>query len=152
VGGFILMALVGEWLCVRRELQDIPLVSRISTNPARKQSGMPALPLPTEDPDGGLPLRPRMRGGGGAAAQQRPAAAAAAGSAVQMSVLPPAGGGGAQAGGGGRDSGGGVPVMAGARSVLTATAQRQPKGGTMVSRTPSTTAASGPAVVPADAV
>ncbi|GBG00659.1 hypothetical protein Rsub_13421 [Raphidocelis subcapitata] len=125
--GFIATALAGEWLCVRRELQDIPLVSRISANPVRKGSGMPAMPVPTEDPDGG-PVRPRIRSS--VLMQQRPAAAAAA--AVQMGALGAGpgpggggGGGGGAAGGGREATGGGLP--AGPRApAAAAVAQRQP--------------------------
>ncbi|KAI8467903.1 MAG: integral membrane protein S linking to the trans Golgi network-domain-containing protein [Monoraphidium minutum] len=155
VGAFIVMSLGGEWLCVRRELQDIPLTSRLGTA-ARKASGMP-VPLPTDDPDA---LPPRPRGRAAAAATQRPAAAAAAAGAaaaaaaggvggvgaVQLSVLGGGGGGGAggagagggaggAAGGGGArgESGGG----AGPRSSASASA-RQPKVAAL-SRTGSST-------------
>jgi len=111
------MSLLGEWLCVRREMQEIPLISRVG-NPARKGSGMPMTALPTEDPDS-LPPRPRLRSA--AVMQQRPAAAAAAagGGGVQLSVLGAGSGGGG--GGGGESGGGGAPT---ARPSFTAASTR----------------------------
>ena len=154
VGGFIVTALLGEWLCVRRELQEIPLASRAG-HPARKVSGMP---LPTEDPDDGAPPPPRARARGVAGApppavSQRPAAAAAAaaggggGGAVQLSVLGGGAGGGGGGGGGASGSGtgpGGGGIAAAAERALGGAgggSGREPGHGTPASR-PSFTAGS----------
>eukprot|EP00882_Tetradesmus_deserticola_P028789 GHRQ01032081.1.p1 GENE.GHRQ01032081.1~~GHRQ01032081.1.p1 ORF type:complete len:221 (+),score=91.56 GHRQ01032081.1:486-1148(+) len=68
--GFAVMVLLGEWFCVRREMQDIPL--SLHKWGSRKEAAV-MQPIPTEDPDQ-LPPKPRLR----ANTMLRPAAAAAA--------------------------------------------------------------------------
>ncbi|KAF8067111.1 sys1 [Scenedesmus sp. PABB004] len=88
--GFVIMVLLGEWLCVRRELQDIPL--SLHTWGSRKVSGI-VQPVPTDDPDL-LPPKPRLRA---TSTMQRPAAAAASSAGAPPAALPPAPGGGTRA-------------------------------------------------------
>lgn len=86
-GGMLVMVLLGEWFCVRREMQDIPLSipQRLGSgflSRGRKESGQVAVPmmaLPTDDPD--QPVRPRLRAGL-STLQRSSAAAAAAGTAA----------------------------------------------------------------------
>lgn len=78
--GFVVMVLLGEWFCVRREMQDIPL--SIHKWGSRKESGAIMQPIPTEDPDQ-LPPKPRLRPN----TMQRPAAVAAAAAASSGSPL-----------------------------------------------------------------
>eukprot|EP00878_Enallax_costatus_P026067 GHUV01027944.1.p1 GENE.GHUV01027944.1~~GHUV01027944.1.p1 ORF type:complete len:218 (+),score=52.28 GHUV01027944.1:645-1298(+) len=81
--GFLIMVLLGEWFCVRREMQDIPL----SMNKwiGRKESGVIMQPVPTEDPDLLIP-KPRLRTT--AATMQRPGAAAAAAATAAAATIP----------------------------------------------------------------
>ncbi|KAF6253079.1 integral membrane protein S linking to the trans Golgi network-domain-containing protein [Scenedesmus sp. NREL 46B-D3] len=98
--GFAVMVLLGEWFCVRREMQDIPL--SLHKWGSRKASGSVMQPIPTEDPDQ-LPPKPRLRPN----TMLRPAAAVAAAAA--------AGGGGSPLSAGASGAGLQLPAPGGTR-------------------------------------
>eukprot|EP00879_Flechtneria_rotunda_P011595 GHRR01012111.1.p1 GENE.GHRR01012111.1~~GHRR01012111.1.p1 ORF type:complete len:279 (+),score=77.62 GHRR01012111.1:492-1328(+) len=84
--GFVTTVLLGEWFCVRRELQDIPL--SLHKWGSRKESGGIIQLNPLEELDALLPPRARLRSGT-AASSTTQRAAAANGSSLLPGVMQP---------------------------------------------------------------